>query len=63
MANPPRPIQAPVQVARIQGYDEFEVRAQLAGLGWSVLVVWECRTEKADDLAALVARITAPSTA
>lgn len=25
MANPPRPIQAPVQVARIQGYDEFEV--------------------------------------
>lgn len=25
MANPPRPIPAPVQVARIQGYDEFEV--------------------------------------
>jgi hypothetical protein len=25
MANPPRPMPAPVQVARIQGYDEFEV--------------------------------------
>ena len=27
---------------------DAEVRAQLAGLGWSVLVVWECRTEKTD---------------
>jgi DNA mismatch endonuclease (patch repair protein) len=38
---------------------DAEVRDKLSTLGWTIFVVWECQTEKAADLAALITRVAA----
>jgi DNA mismatch endonuclease (patch repair protein) len=46
------------KLARNQARDA-EVRALLEAAGWRVLVIWECETERAECLAALVAELKA----